>query len=184
MRFFLPYIVLGAVVGVLIAAAIWTQVSSIKLNRQTWKGLVSQLHKLNFDSVTLVARDFLEPRRGQLALEPEQMWQLVGGYKGLMMMRENANIMLALAAYAEQWNFDEGVIVTERMRREALSLRRAVHRVELRRLILNLLPRRFRFTAPFDVHEAASSYYLMRQRLLALYETSHAGLYPALAAVL
>jgi hypothetical protein len=37
---------------------------------------------------------------------------------------------------------------------------------------------------PFNVHEAASAYYLMRQRLLALYETSHAGLYPALAAVL
>jgi hypothetical protein len=37
---------------------------------------------------------------------------------------------------------------------------------------------------PFHLHEAASSYYLMRQRLLALYQTSHAGLYPRLAEVL
>ena len=34
------------------------------------------------------------------------------------------------------------------------------------------------------VQEAASAYYLMRARLLALYETSHAGRYPALSAVL
>jgi len=184
MPLFLPYIVLGVVICVLIAAAIWTQYASLKLTRQTWEGLVSQLQRLNFHGVTVVARDFLEPHRGQLSLEPEQMWQLVGGYKGLTMMRENANVMLALAAFAHRWNFEEGVIVSERMRRDALSLRRAVYRVELRRMILTLLPRRFRFTAPFDVHEAASSYYLMRQRLLALYETSHAGLYPALVDVL
>jgi hypothetical protein len=30
----------------------------------------------------------------------------------------------------------------------------------------------------------ASSYYLMRQRLLVLYETNHAGLYPRLAEAL
>jgi hypothetical protein len=37
---------------------------------------------------------------------------------------------------------------------------------------------------PFYLHEAASSYYLMRQRLLALYQTNHAGLYPRLVEVL
>jgi hypothetical protein len=35
---------------------------------------------------------------------------------------------------------------------------------------------------PPYVHEAASAYYLMRLRLLALYQTSHAGRYPTLAA--
>jgi len=37
---------------------------------------------------------------------------------------------------------------------------------------------------PLNAQEASSSYYLMRQRLLALYETSHICRYPALAAAL
>jgi hypothetical protein len=85
--------------------------------------------------------------------------------------------------YTQRWNFNEGVIVSERMRRDALALRRSVRRVELRRVLCKFI-RRFGLREPFDVHEAVASYYLMRQRLLALYETSHAGLYPALAAVL
>jgi hypothetical protein len=98
-------------------------------------------------------------------------------------MRENAEIMLALAACAQQWNFDEGVVVTERMRGDAAALRSAVLRVELGIIPARLL-RRFRFTLPIHLQEAVSAYYLMRQRLLALYETSHAGRYSALAASL
>jgi hypothetical protein len=98
-------------------------------------------------------------------------------------MRENAEIMLSLAAYAQQWNFEEGTIVTERMRRDAALLRRSVRRVELG-MIPSMLFRRFRFTLPLEAQEASSAYYLMRQRLLSLYETSHECRYPMLAAVL
>jgi hypothetical protein len=44
--------------------------------------------------------------------------------------------------------------------------------------------RRFRYTLPLHAQEASSAYYLMRQRLLSLYETSHECRYPALAASL
>ena len=36
-------------------------------------------------------------------------------------------------------------------------------------------------SVPFHLQEAASAYYLMRERLLALYETSHIALLPQLA---
>jgi len=62
-------------------------------------------------------------------------------------MRENAEIMLALAAYAQRWNFEEAVIVTERMRLDAASLRRAIRRVELGMIPVSLL-RHFRLTLP------------------------------------
>ena len=90
--------------------------------------------------------------------------------------------MLDLAAYAQQWNFEEAMIVTERMRHDAALLRRAVRRVELG-LVHGLL-RHLRITVPFHAQEASSAYYLMRQRLLSLYETSHECRYPALAASL
>jgi hypothetical protein len=133
--------------------------------------------------LSTVAIDYLTPRRGQIDIEAKKIWDSVGGFEGLKRMRENADIMLALAAYAQRWNFEESVIVTERMRLDAASLRRAVRRVELGMLPAMLVPR-FRFTLPLYAQEASSSYYLMRQRLLALYETSHVCRYPALAAVL
>jgi len=51
-------------------------------------------------------------------------------------------------------------------------------------MIPSMLFRRFRFTLPLEAQEASSAYYLMRQRLLSLYETSHVCRYPVLAAVL
>jgi hypothetical protein len=98
-------------------------------------------------------------------------------------MSQNAEIMLTLAAYAQQWNFEEAVIVTERMRQDAALLRRAVRSVGLGMIPIRLL-RRFQFTVPLHAQEASSAYYLMRQRLLSLYETSHECRYPMLAAIL
>jgi len=91
-----------------------------------------------------------------------------------------------LAAYTQRWNFEESVIVAERMRRDALKLHRAARHIQLhlKPRLVRIFPGRYRFHVPFEVHEAASAYYLMRQRLLALYETSHAGLYPLLEASL
>lgn len=111
------------------------------------------------------------------------MWLMLGGEEGLRRMKNNARLMLMLAAHAQRWNFDEGVIVTERIRRDALRLQQSVRRVEFALMFHSVL-RRSATLIPFHLHEAASAYYLMRQRLLALYQTSHAGLYPRLVEVL
>ena len=177
------YLFLGAVVLALLAAAARAQASALRIGQQSWTELVSALQPIEFDHVSSVARDYLEPRQGQISLEPPDMWLMLGGREGLRRMRENAHLMLLLAAHAQRWNFDEGVIVTERMRRDALRLRRSVRRIELA-LALHRVLRHSATLIPFHLHEAASAYYLMRQRLLALYQTSHAGLYPRLAEVL
>jgi hypothetical protein len=179
----LVYLLLGLVAGCLLAAAIKSQLSAIRVDRRSWQDLVSQLKRVEFERVTSVARDYLEPREGQISLEPADMWLMLGGREGLRRMRDNAKLMVLLAAHAQQWNFDEGVIVTERMRRDALRLRSSIRHIELALTFHHVL-RRSATLIPFNLHEAASSYYLMRQRLLALYQTSHAGLYPQLAEVL
>lgn len=158
-------------------------IASKRQREQNWSELVGELHPLDFDVLSKVALDYLNPQPGQRAVEIGKIWEQVGGLEGLDKMCANAKVMLALAAYAQRWNFEEGVIVTERMRRDALQLRSAVRRVQL-----GLLPyrvfRSFGLQLPFHLHEAVSAYYLMHQRLLALYQTSHAGLYPALAATM
>lgn len=179
----LAFYSLGAVVCGLLGAAVWSQFSRLRADRRSWTDIVSALKPIEFDQVQSVAREFLDPRRGQIALEPREIWLMLGGREGLRRMRANAELMLALAAHAQQWNFDEGVIVTERMRRDALRLRQSVRKVELS-LRFHSVTRRPATLIPFHLHEAASAYYLMRQRLLALYQTSHEGLYPRLVAVL
>jgi hypothetical protein len=151
--------------------------------RRDWRDLVAGLHRVDFAGVSEVALDYLTPHRGQIDLETDRIWELLGGYEGLKKMSQNAEIMLTLAAYAQQWNFEEAVIVTERMRQDAALLRRAVRSVGLGMIPIRLL-RRFQFTVPLHAQEASSAYYLMRQRLLSLYETSHECRYPMLAAIL
>lgn len=179
----LPYLVFGGLLCALAAVVLIDRSSSRRGSKEEWQDLVARLKKVDFAGVTEIALDYLTPRRGQIEVEPQQIWESLGGYEGLKKMRENAEIMLALAAYAQRWNFDEAVIVTERMRHDAALLRRAVRRVEWGLMPLRVM-RHFRLTLPLHAQEASSAYYLMRQRLLSLYETSHACRYPALAATL
>ena len=183
MTFALSYLVFGVVLCGFAAAVLVGWQSSRTMAQREWHDLVAELQPVDFEGVSAVATDYLTPRRGQIDLEPIKIWQFLGGYEGLKKMRKNAEIMLALAAYAQRWNFEEAVVVTERMRMDAVSLRRAIRRVELGLIPARLL-RRFRFTLPLYAQEASSAYYLMRQRLLALYETSHVSRYPVLAASL
>jgi hypothetical protein len=179
----LPFFVFGVLLCGFAAAVISDRRSSHKLAQMDWHDLVAGLQRLDMAELSVVAIDYLTPHRGQIDIEPNEIWASLGGYEGLSRMRENAEIMLALAAYAQQWNFEEAVIVTERMRHDAALLRRAIRCVELGMIPAQLFPR-LRFTLPLHAQEASSAYYLMRQRLLALYETSHVCRYPALAAAL
>jgi len=183
MTFALSYVLFGGLLCGFAGVVIAGMFSARKSSQRDWHDLVAGLQHVDFVGVSTVAVDYLTPRRGQIDLEPDQIWEFLGGYEGLKKMRQNAEIMLALAAYAQRWNFEEAVIVTERMRNDAALLRRAIRRVELG-LGPGRILRRFRYTLPLHAQEASSAYYLMRQRLLSLYETSHECRYPALAASL
>ncbi len=158
---------------------IHAHVKQRRLASLSWTDLLSRLRPVPTDGISTVALEYLHPTKGQLGLETDDLWHLVGGVDGLAQMRENATTLLAIAGYAQQWNFQESVIVAERMRHDALTLRKATFKIALG-IFLNYGSAR----GPFYVQEAASAYYLMRARLLALYETSHAGRYPALSAAL
>jgi len=173
-------VVMLALVTVLLGAALLhSYISANRLARCTWEELVAKLHHIESTGIVTVAMNHLAPAKDQLELQPEEMWNLLGGLEGLQRMHENGRILIALAAYVERWNYEEGVIIAERMRRDGLQLRRAVTRIMLETFVGMKQVR-----IPFYMHEAASSYYLMRQRLLALYQTNHAGLYPRLVEVL
>ncbi|MGD0097954.1 MAG: hypothetical protein ABSB60_15805 [Terracidiphilus sp.] len=183
MTFELSHLVFAGLLCGLAALVIADRIAARKRSRREWHDLVASVCHVDFEGVSVVATDYLSPRKGQIDLEPQKIWESLGGYEGLKKMRQNAEIMLDLAAYAQQWNFEEAVIVTERMRHDAVLLRRAIRRVEWGLVPLRLTYH-FRVTLPLHAQEASAAYYLMRQRLLSLYETSHISRYPALAAAL
>ena len=158
---------------------VYTQISASRLRSTTWEDLVSRMEPMHARGLEIVALDNLQPKANQFQLEPEHLWGLIGGTEGLRRMRNNADLLIALAAYVQRWNFEEGVIVTERMRHDAIQLKRAIFRIRF-----DMMIRRSQLRAPFYIHQAASAYYLMTRRLIALYETSHAGLLPRLAEAL
>jgi hypothetical protein len=174
-----PILLLLSFLVLLTGGLIYTQISARRLRSTTWEDLVSRMQPMHARGLEIVALDNLQPKANQLQLEPEHIWGLIGGTEGLRRMRENADTLIALAAYVQRWNFEEGVIVTERMRHDAVQLKRAIFRLRFEMMV-----RRSQIRAPFYIHQAAASYYLMTRRLMALYETSHAGLLPRLAEVM
>lgn len=161
--------------SVLLIGTVKYHLSIHRLRSANWELLVAKIHAVPRQGLEMVALDNLQPCVNQLQLEPPDMWQLLGGIEGLEHMRENAQILITLAAYVQRWNYAEATIVAERMRRDAVRLKRAVLHIRLEMFLRSKWLR-----VPFYVHEAATSYYLMTRRLLALYESSHVGLLPRL----
>ncbi|HSY71892.1 MAG TPA: hypothetical protein VK798_06590 [Alloacidobacterium sp.] len=174
-----PIFLLLCFLVLLAGGLISLQIRAHRQRSTTWEDLVSRMEPLHARGLEIVALDNLQPKANQLQLEPEHLWGLIGGMEGLRRMRKNADLLIALASYVQRWNFEEGVIVAERMRHDAVQLKRAVFRIQF-----DMMIRRTQLRAPFYIHQAAASYYLMTKRLLALYETSHAGLLPRLAKAL
>jgi hypothetical protein len=172
----LPFLLLGVVAFILFGGLLYEHRVAARLHRCDWNGLLLQLHPVDRQPLSAVAQEYLHPHAHQIQTEPSAVWTALEGLQGVHRMRRNARILIALASYTERWNFEEGVIVAERIRRDALQLRRATFQIMLRMYLHTGQTR-----VPFYLQEAVASYHLMTERLLALYQTSHSGLYPRLA---
>lgn len=175
----IPLPFLMAVVLVSAVALLYSQRRAKRLSSSSWEDLLRRLAPVSAEGVASVAREYLNPSKGQISTEPPELWERIGGAPGLARMSANADVLIALASYAQRWNDVESRIVAERMRRDGMALRRATRGLNLA-VYLGV----GRARAAFHIHEAASAYYLMRQRLLALYETSHVARLPQLVEVI
>ena len=177
------FAIVASMTCLFVVASVKAHARARRATNVSWNGLMAKIQSVDSVAIATIALDHLAPTKNQLELKPDAIWQMIGGLKGLQRMKDNADVLIAFAVFAERWNFHEGVIVAERMRRDGLALRRAVRSIERGLFLKNILNMRM-IRLAFDLHDAAASYYLMRQRLLALYETSHGRLHPYLAQAL
>jgi hypothetical protein len=172
----IPFCLLGAVFVFLALGLVRTQLSARRLAEMNWEALLAKLKPVDIDAITAVAVEHLNPGSSETGMKPDDIWNLIGRAEGLSRMRANSDVLIALATYAQQWNYDEGLAVAERMRRDGMALRRAVVCIGL-----GMTCGYGKARVPSYVHEATSAYYLMRLRLLALYRVSHSARYSNLA---
>lgn len=150
-----------------------------RLAAKSWDEVLGRVEAVDIEGLRAIADCYLQPDKDQLRIEPSAMWEMMGGLEGIARLKANADVMLELAVFAERWNGDQGPVISEMMRRDAVRLRSAITRVQLAFLF------HFGFLrAPFYLQEASASYYLMRSRLLGLYQNSHIGLVPRLEAAI
>jgi hypothetical protein len=172
----IPFWLLGAVFVLLALGLVRTQLSARRLGEMDWEALLSKLKPVDIDAITAVAVEHLNPGSSKAGMKPDDIWILIGQAEGLSRMRGNSDVLIALATYAQQWSYDEGLAVAEQMRRDGMALRRAVVGIGL-----GMTCGYGKARVPSYVHEATSAYYLMRLRLLALYRVSHSARYLNLA---
>src|SRR5581483_526032 len=150
-----------------------------------WNELIAKLLPVSRTGIHEVATAFLEPtgremdaRHAERHLEPRDVWDFIGGIDGLKTMHHNAGVLIDLASYVSRWN-PEAYIVAEQLRLDAHDIKNALSQIERAQ-------RKGKLAYSFSVQasRATAAYYLMTQRVCALYEISNAGLLAQLKEVI
>lgn len=146
---------------------------------QSWDDALAEVEPVDLAGLRSLVAGCLEADRSGHPMATKAMWELAGGIEGIRALKSNARIMLSLAISAERWNCEQGAAISALIRLDAVRLNKAIFRLELA-VFLHL---RF-IRGPLDLQQAASSYHLIRSRLLDLYQITHMGLVPRLEAAL
>jgi hypothetical protein len=165
--------VIGVFLGVLLSIAGYYYLRSRRSPAASWEQLFASLTWIDRNNIAQVALDLVDEsgrrKEGDEAatLEPAQLWELVGGLEGLLVLERNSEVLIALACYVQQW-YPEALVVAERLRLDARELKWHVARLKGAAQNGNL-----QISFPFYAQRAVVSYYLMTRRLLSLYEAGN-----------
>lgn len=139
----------------------------------SWESLLRRLTVVDRDNVARIALDVIDesghPRREEddSALEPSQIWTLIGGLEGLEDLERNCDVLVDLAFYVQKW-YPEALVVTEQLRLNAREIEWHVGRLKGAARTGNL-----EASFPDYAQRAIATYYLMTRHVLALYEQGH-----------
>jgi len=166
-------------VGSVLSGVIWACVYYYYRGRRSfsrevsWEKLVQELSWIGRDRIAQAALDVtsqsVEPREAKDAasLEPLQLWELIGGLKGLEVLERNTEVLIRLAWYVQR-RYPEALVVAEQLRLDARALKWHVDRLKGAARTGNL-----QISFPFYAQRAVVIYYRMTRCLLDLYEVGN-----------
>lgn len=155
---------------VLATIAIRSYRRAVKSSTRDWEQLLKRLQVVNRSSIAEVALDIIDESGqqkrdvGSATLEPERIWNLVGGLRGLKVLKANCEVLIDLAFYVQKW-YPEALAVTEQLRLSAREITWHLERLEGAEKTGKLKTAFAMYAQP-----AVGTYYLMTRQLLALYE--------------
>ena len=135
-----------------------------------WESLLARLSPVDRDKIALISQTLLhEPESPRIDeddsdLDAAQIWSLIGGLTGLEAMERNCAVLVDLAFYVQQW-YPEASVVAELLRLNAREVQWHVGRLKSAAQTGKLEIFFSDYAQP-----AIKTYYLMTQRVLALYE--------------
>ena len=164
---------------VLSCLLVWAEAGKQRLRTQTFEEVLASLRPVQIEWVAVIALTCRERVEAREQVFTDELWQMLGGWRGLRAMLGNANSLYALAANAHRRDNDEGVPLADLMRGQAALLRSAAAKALWRHVLGNR-----RQTYRTALNEVAIVYYDMTEALLASYEVESRRVYARLCATL
>ena len=136
----------------------------------TWQELLGQLAYVDRNCIEKIALDAID-ESGQrrkdnaaMELEPDEIWQLIGGLEGIKAVERNSLVFIDMAFYLRQW-YPEALVTAEELRLNAREIEWHASRLRSAEQTGKLA-----ISFASYAQSAVVTYYLMTRRLLALYQ--------------
>lgn len=165
MRQILFLFVVGAFMSTLIGVAFYYILRARRASKNAWRLLLGRLRKIDRDKFAAVALDLLDEQEGQQSqLDPDRIFEMIGGMNGLDALEENCDVLIDLATYVQRW-YPEALQLSEELRLNAREIKWHIGRLR-GALATGHMQEQF----PMYAQRAVATYYLMTRSLLVLYE--------------
>jgi hypothetical protein len=156
----------GGLVSILISVAAYYLMRARRASKNAWKLLLGRLTQIDRDKFAAVALDLLEDREAQ-QLDPDVIFDMIGGMNGLTALEQNCDVLIDLATYVQRW-YPEALQLGEELRLNAREIKWHVGRLRGASQTGHM-----REQFPMYAQQAVATYYLMTRSLLVLYEGVH-----------
>jgi hypothetical protein len=160
----LPFLLaVAAFVAILLGVAVYYLLRSRTATRNAWALLLGRLQQIDRDKFAAVALDLLDEDQAR-QLDPNLIFEMIGGMQGLDALEQNCDVLIDLAAYVQRW-YPEALQLAEELRLNAREIKWHIGRLRGASQTGHL-----REQFPIYAQRAVATYYLMTRSLLVLYE--------------
>jgi hypothetical protein len=171
-RQYLFLVLVAVVVLALAGTAFYFLRRAHQASKSTWASILARLAPVDNGNIAIVALDLIDeeghPRAGGVPeLEPDAIWDLLGGLDGLKTLGANCDVLIDLAAYVQLW-YPEALVVAEQLRLNAREIKWHIERLQGASQTGNL-----KSSFPDYAQRAAATYYLMTRHVLDLYAAAN-----------
>ena len=136
-----------------------------------WDELLKRLAPLDHHNLERIALDPAAATYHEIqsieTMSPQEIWQLLGGMRGIEVMEKNCSVLVDLVFYVQQW-YPEALLVAEQLRLNAREVEWHIGRLKA-----TAKSGHTPVAAAEYLQQAVAIYYQMTREVLSLYEQAN-----------